>query len=438
MSEPSTGLKREHSESIESSGIEQVPSGKRSKGDQIASERIDWANRWRHSDVFVERGGPLAPESFEASEEVCCVGCLVDSVKILVVGAGGLGCELLKNLALLGFKDLHVIDMDTIDVSNLNRQFLFRYKDVGKSKAEVAAEFIMKRVPGCVVTPYYGKIQDKDEEYYSQFQIVICGLDSVEARRWINATILGLYDEEEGTGFIPIVDGGTEGFKGQSRVIVPKKTACYECSLDMQTKPICTIANTPRLPEHCIQFASLLQWPKEFPDKKIDGDDPDHISWLLDQATARANEFGIKGVTRTLTMGVVKNIIPAIASTNAIVAAATANEVFKIITSSAPSVDNYMMYTGDAGIYTHTFALEKNPNKISIPRSWKLSDLVDALLERQGTQLKKPSLRSTGKSLYMQSPKALEEATRPNLERLVIVVTDANLPLSLKLVVKFV
>ncbi|KAJ3281598.1 hypothetical protein HDU79_010654, partial [Rhizoclosmatium sp. JEL0117] len=245
------------------------------------TEVVDWANRWRHSDVFVERGGPLAPESFEASEELRDV-VHSDSVKILVVGAGGLGCELLKNLALLGFKDLHVIDMDTIDVSNLNRQFLFRYKDVGKSKAEVAAEFIMKRVPGCVVTPYYGKIQDKDEEYYSQFQIVICGLDSVEARRWINATILGLYDEEEGTGFIPIVDGGTEGFKGQSRVIVPKKTACYECSLDMQTKPvtfpICTIANTPRLPEHCIQFASLLQWPKEFPDKKIDGDDPDHIS----------------------------------------------------------------------------------------------------------------------------------------------------------------
>ncbi|KAI9604546.1 hypothetical protein KEM48_000665 [Puccinia striiformis f. sp. tritici PST-130] len=133
-----------------------------------------------------------------------------------------------------------------------------REKDIGKAKVDVAARFIMDRVPQVKVTPHHCKIQDKDDEFYMMFNMVLCGLDSVEARRWINATMVNLVDPEKPESVKPLIGGGTEGFKGQSRVILPTITSCYECSLDLvapQTVyPLNTIVNTPRSPEHCIEW----------------------------------------------------------------------------------------------------------------------------------------------------------------------------------------
>jgi ubiquitin-activating enzyme E1 C len=280
-----------------------------------------------------------------------------------VLGAGGLGCEILKNLACSGFKDIHVIDMDTIDLSNLNRQFLFRHEDIGKSKAIVAAEYVTKRVRGVYITPYFGKLQDKDDDYYRQFSLVISGLDSIEARRWINAKLVQLVDPEDFDSVKPLIDGGTEGFRGQAKVVFPTFTACYECSLDTlsgtTTYPLCTIANNPRLPEHCIEYASTVQWQQERPEEKLDMDIPDHVDWVLKASWERAQQFNIDGIDRSLVLGVVKNIIPAIASTNAIVAASCCNEAFKILSSSAPVLDNFMMYTGSDSVFTYSFSYER-------------------------------------------------------------------------------
>ncbi|ANB13059.1 NEDD8-activating protein UBA3 [Sugiyamaella lignohabitans] len=349
--------------------------------------------------------------------------------------------------------------MDTIDLSNLNRQFLFRESDIGRSKAIVASEFIMKRVKGVKVTPYFGKIQDKDDAYYMQFTLVICGLDSVEARRWINATLVNLVDSDVPESLKPLIDGGTEGFKGQARVILPTVTSCYECSLDMLGKqityPICTIANTPRVAEHCIEWASVIQWPLKFPDRKIDTDSPEDVKWVYELALSRAKQHNISGVTYTLTQGVIKRIIPAIASTNAVIAASCCNEAFKIVTSCNPYLNNYMMYSGNDSVYTYTFEHQKKEScpvcgsrasPITVDSSQTLEEFLLSLADRPETKSPSPSIRTASKSLYMRKPPALEELTRENLTKSLhdlfdsgdeLVISDPALPFSLRLVVNF-
>ncbi len=356
--------------------------------------------------------------------------------------------------------------MDTIDVTNLNRQFLFRKKDVGKYKSEVAAAFIEDRCPGVKVTAHNCMIQDFDAEFYSEFHVIIAGLDNIEARRWLNALLHSMVEfDSDGKPELatvkPLVDGGTEGFRGQARLIMPHMSGCFECTLSSLPKqnsyPMCTIAETPRLPEHCIQHAYVIQWPENFKDKKVDKDSPEDMQWIFERAKERADSYNIEGVTYFLTMGVVKNIIPAIASTNALVSASCVNEALKVATYCNKSVDNYYMFMGQTSVYTSTFPFDKDENCLvcasqresqTVAGDKLLSEFRDELQEKYSLSNPGLTAESTNKTLYISGP--LGKKTKQNLELSlsqlvenglfqkndVVQVTDKVIPTVMKVYIK--
>jgi molybdopterin/thiamine biosynthesis adenylyltransferase len=145
--------------------------------------------------------------------------------KVLVVGAGAIGNELLKNLALLGVGKVLVIDMDRIENSNLSRCVLFRESDEGRYKAEVAAEGARALNPSLQIGAVVGDVRvDLGLGVFEAADVVLGGLDNREARLHINQNCWKV-----GT---PWIDGAIEGLLGVMRVFVPPRSACYECTMN--------------------------------------------------------------------------------------------------------------------------------------------------------------------------------------------------------------
>jgi adenylyltransferase/sulfurtransferase len=144
--------------------------------------------------------------------------------RVLVIGAGALGNEILKNLALLGVGQVFIADLDTIEESNLSRSVLFQESDRGRPKAQVAAESLRRIYDGTRTHWFCGDIiHDLGLGVYRWADVVIAGLDNREARLHVNRCCWRVNR--------PWVDGATEVLQGIARVFVPPGGACYECTM---------------------------------------------------------------------------------------------------------------------------------------------------------------------------------------------------------------
>lgn len=143
---------------------------------------------------------------------------------VMVVGAGAIGNELIKNLTLLGIGKILVYDMDAIESTNLTRSVLYRAKDVGRYKADVAAERAKEMNPDVKAKAFIANIiDDVGLGVFRRMNVVLGGLDNREARLHINQSCYKVNR--------PWIDGAIEALNGFARVFIPGQGACYECTM---------------------------------------------------------------------------------------------------------------------------------------------------------------------------------------------------------------
>jgi adenylyltransferase/sulfurtransferase len=148
----------------------------------------------------------------------------ISAAKILVVGAGALGNEVLKNLCLLGMGSIHIIDFDEVQESNLTRSVLFRSRHEGQPKATVIAEMASDLNPDCTLIPIQGNVlTDIGLGLIREMDVVIGCLDNREARLWVNRMCW--------KANTPWIDGGIQEINGVTKVFVPGEGPCYECGM---------------------------------------------------------------------------------------------------------------------------------------------------------------------------------------------------------------
>lgn len=178
----------------------------------------------------------------------------LSKLKYLIIGSGAIGCELLKNLAMIGVTDISITDPDHIEVSNLSRQFLFRNDNIGSSKSLVAGKRITEYNQNINIKSYQDKLSQDNQQFvethFPKHDIIFNALDNLQARLYVDSNAIKFNK--------PLFESGTQGTKGNTQPIIPHLTESYGASQDTPLEnnfAVCTIKNFPTLIQHTIHYA---------------------------------------------------------------------------------------------------------------------------------------------------------------------------------------
>jgi len=205
----------------------------------------------------------VAPRGSRYDGQIAVLGAgtqaALGALRYFLVGAGAIGCEMLKNWAMMGVGagdggSVTVTDMDRIERSNLSRQFLFRPADIGAAKSRTAAAAAAAMNPALHVVPYEARVGGEgggpfDDAFWEGLSGVCTALDNVEARLYVDSRCV-YYG-------LSLLESGTLGTKGNTQVVLPRVTENYGATRDPPEKgiPVCTLKNFPFKIEHTLQWA---------------------------------------------------------------------------------------------------------------------------------------------------------------------------------------
>lgn len=215
---------------------------------------------------------------------------------VTLVGLGALGSVAAASLAMAGVGTLILVDMDTIELSNLNRQLFYRVRDIGKPKVKVSAQVIQEINPEINVIELFMPIEKAPRHILETSDAILDGLDTFQARRWVNSFAVG--------ADIPLISGGMYSFLGNLQVVIPQKTPCLECQ---------SLIPEEKLQKACTPFGDVR---KE------------------NQSDEAKEEY-----------------IPYVSSVSFVIGGIMAQEALKVLLELSP-LEEYLFWDGEAGLFT--------------------------------------------------------------------------------------